>query len=37
MKILQIDHNHPLIKEQLEAKGFVVDEDFTSDYHEILE
>lgn len=36
MKILQIDKNHPLIKDQLSAKGFVVEEDFMSDYEEIL-
>lgn len=37
MQILQIDKNHPLIKTQLEQKGFVVDEDFTSDYGQILQ
>lgn len=36
MKILQIDKNHPLIAGQLSAKGFVVDEDHTSSYDEIL-
>lgn len=37
MKILLLDHNHPLITEQLSAKGFVLEEDFTSSYEEILE
>ncbi|RRQ46632.1 2-hydroxyacid dehydrogenase [Chryseobacterium sp. SC28] len=37
MKILQLDQNHPLISEQLTAKGFVVEEDYSSDYDEILE
>lgn len=37
MKILLLDHNHPLITEQLSAKGFVLEEDFTSTYEEILE
>ncbi|MBU4537484.1 MAG: 2-hydroxyacid dehydrogenase [Weeksellaceae bacterium] len=36
MKILQLDKNHPLITEQLSAKGFLFDEDFTSSYTEIL-
>ena len=36
MKILQLDKNHPLIQEQLSAKGFVMDEDFTSTYDEVL-
>lgn len=36
MKILQLDKNHPLIAEQLSAKGFVMDEDCTSSYDEIL-
>jgi D-3-phosphoglycerate dehydrogenase len=37
MKILQLDKNHPLISEQLTAKGFVVEEDHTSSYDEVLE
>lgn len=37
MKFLQIDHNHPLIHEQLTAAGFIVDEDTQSSYDEILE
>lgn len=37
MKILQLDKNHPLIEEQLSAKGFNVDADFTSSYSQLLE
>jgi D-3-phosphoglycerate dehydrogenase len=37
MKILQLDKNHPLISEQLTAKGFVIDEDHISNYDEVLE
>lgn len=37
MKILLLDHNHPLITEQLLAKGFILEEDFTSSYDEVLE
>ena len=37
MKILQLDKNHPLISEQLTAKGFVVEEDHISTYNEVLE
>lgn len=37
MKILQLDKNHPLITEQLSAKRFLFDEDFTSSYTEVLE
>lgn len=37
MKILLLDSNHPLITEQLLAKGFVLEEDFTSSYDEILQ
>lgn len=37
MKILQLDKNHPLISEQLTAKGFVVEEDHSSPYDEVLE
>lgn len=36
MKILQLDKNHPLITEQLSAKGFEIDDDFTSSYDEVL-
>lgn len=36
MKILLLDSNHPLITEQLLAKGFILEEDFTSSYDEIL-
>lgn len=36
MKILLLDHNHPLITEQLSAKGFVLEEDFASTYDEVL-
>ena len=36
MKILLLDKNHPLITEQLSANGFLLDEDFTSTYDEIL-
>ena len=35
-KILLLDKNHPLITEQLSAKGFVLEEDFTSTYDEVL-
>lgn len=37
MKILQLDKNHPLISEQLSAKGFIIDEDHSSAYDEVLE
>lgn len=37
MKILLLDCNHPLITEQLLAKGFVLEEDFTSSYDEVLQ
>lgn len=37
MRILQLDKNHPLITEQLSAKGFSLEEDFTSTYDEVLE
>jgi D-3-phosphoglycerate dehydrogenase len=30
IKILHIDSNHPILKQQLEAAGFINDEDFTS-------
>jgi len=36
MKILLLDKNHPLITEQLSAKGFLLDEDFSSPYNEVL-
>lgn len=36
MKILQLDKNHPLIANQLTAKGFVVEEDHASDYAGVL-
>ena len=36
MKILQLDKNHPLITEQLSAKGFEVDDDFSSSYDDVL-
>lgn len=37
LRILQLDKNHPLIAEQLSVKGFVVEEDHTSGYDEVLE
>jgi len=37
MKILQLDKNHPLITDQLSAKGFHLEEDFTSTYEEVLQ
>lgn len=36
MKILQLDKNHPLIEDQLTTKGFVLENDFTSSYDEII-
>lgn len=36
MKVLLLDKNHPLITEQLTAKGFSLHEDFTSSYDEVL-
>lgn len=36
MKILELDKNHPLISEQLSANGFILDQDYTSSYEEIL-
>lgn len=36
MKVLLLDKNHPLITEQLSAKGFSIAEDFTSTYDEVL-
>jgi D-3-phosphoglycerate dehydrogenase len=35
MKILLLDKNHPLITEQLLAKNFVLEEDFTSSYDDV--
>lgn len=35
MKILLLDKNHPLITEQLLAKNFILEEDFTSSYGEV--
>lgn len=37
MKILLLDSNHPLITEQLLAKGFILEEDFTLSYDEVLQ
>ena len=37
MKILLLDSNHPLITEQLLAKGFILEEDFISSYDEVLQ
>ena len=37
MKILPLDKNHPLITEQLSEKGFVLEEDFSSSYEQVLE
>ena len=36
MKILLLDKNHPLITEQLSVKDFLLVEDFTSSYDEVL-
>ncbi|MDR6406257.1 MULTISPECIES: 2-hydroxyacid dehydrogenase [Chryseobacterium] len=35
MKILLLDKNHPLITDQLLAKNFILEEDFTSTYDEV--
>ncbi|GEN75836.1 2-hydroxyacid dehydrogenase [Chryseobacterium hagamense] len=35
MRILLLDKNHPLITEQLTAKKFILEEDFTSSYDEV--
>ncbi|CAD7807937.1 Hydroxypyruvate reductase [Chryseobacterium aquaeductus] len=35
MKILLLDKNHPLITEQLLAKKFILEEDFTSSYDKV--
>lgn len=37
MRILLLDKNHPLITDQLLAKNFILEEDFTSSYDEICE
>ncbi|WP_294225913.1 2-hydroxyacid dehydrogenase [uncultured Chryseobacterium sp.] len=37
MRILLLDKNHPLITEQLTAKNFILEEDFTSSYGEVCE
>ncbi|UTX47042.1 2-hydroxyacid dehydrogenase [Chryseobacterium sp. MA9] len=37
MKILLLDKNHPLITEQLIAKNFILEEDFTSSYDEVCD
>ena len=37
MKILLLDKNHPLITDQLSEKGFVLEEDFSSSYKQVLE
>ena len=37
MKILLLDKNHPLITDQLSEKGFVLEEDFSSSYEQVLE
>ena len=37
MKILILDKNHPLITEQLSEKGYVLEEDFSSSYEQVLE
>jgi D-3-phosphoglycerate dehydrogenase len=35
MRILLLDKNHPLITDQLLAKNFILEEDFTSSYDEV--
>lgn len=37
MKILLLDKNHPLITQQLLAKNFILEEDFTSTYDEVCD
>ncbi|SHF73517.1 D-3-phosphoglycerate dehydrogenase [Chryseobacterium arachidis] len=37
MRILLLDKNHPLITEQLLAKNFILEEDFTSSYNEVCD
>lgn len=37
MKILLLDKNHPLITDQLLAKNFILEEDFTSSYDEVCQ
>ncbi len=36
MKILLLDKNHTLVTEQLSAKGFLLEEDFTSSYEDVV-
>ncbi len=35
MRVLLLDKNHPLITEQLSAKNFILEEDFSSSYDEV--
>ena len=37
MRILQLDHNHTLITEQLSQHGFQVEEDYISSYEQVLQ
>jgi D-3-phosphoglycerate dehydrogenase len=37
MRILLLDKNHPLITDQLLAKNFIMEEDFTSSYDEVCD
>jgi len=37
MKFLLLDKNHPLITKQLSEKGFVLEEDFSSSYEQVIE
>src|SRR5690606_3255121 len=37
MRILQLDKNHPLTKQQLSEKGIVIDDDFSSTYAQLLD
>ncbi|MCI3937364.1 2-hydroxyacid dehydrogenase [Chryseobacterium aahli] len=37
MRILLLDKNHPLITDQLLAKNFILEEDFTSSYDEVCQ
>ncbi|MEC5157382.1 2-hydroxyacid dehydrogenase [Chryseobacterium sp. MP_3.2] len=37
MKILLLDKNHSLLRDQLSANRFLIEEDFTSTYQEVLE
>lgn len=36
MKILQLDSNHTIIKDELSKYGIIVEDDFLSDYHAVL-